>query len=98
MTILSAASWSKVRYCMSDQLVEWIQKAEADYEVAHLLMSSNKIHVDAACFHAQQAVEKYLKAILVSHSVLFEKTHNLVFLLDLVLPHQPLWESWRSAF
>jgi HEPN domain-containing protein len=35
---------------------------------------------DAACFHAQQCVEKYLKARLQEAGIVFTKTHNLIFL------------------
>ena len=46
---------------------------------------------DAACFHAQQCAEKYLKARLVEAGVAFSKTHNLIALLGLVLPIEPGW-------
>ena len=35
-------------------------------------------------FHAQQAVEKCLKAVLIAHGVEFRKTHDLAELLDLL--------------
>lgn len=50
---------------------------------------------DAACFHAQQCAEKYLKATLVEVKIRFTKTHDLVRLLDLILPREPLWELFR---
>nr|VFK17697.1 MAG: HEPN domain-containing protein [Candidatus Kentron sp. LFY] len=34
------------------------------------------------CFHAQQAAEKALKAVLLGGSIDFPNTHNLRFLLD----------------
>ena len=33
------------------------------------------------CFHAQQALEKLFKALISSHGVLFEKTHDLLRLV-----------------
>jgi len=36
------------------------------------------------CFHAQQAVEKSLKAVLLAHGVSFPRTHNLRVLVDLL--------------
>ena len=40
------------------------------------------------CFHAQQLVEKYLKALLAFHSVPFPKTHDLAELVSaLPTPH-----------
>jgi len=38
---------------------------------------------DAACFHAQQAAEKYLKAFLTHHDRDFPYTHNLTRLAEL---------------
>lgn len=51
---------------------------------------------DAVCFRAQQATEKYLKARLQESAVDFAKTHNLIYLLDLVLAVEPTWEAFRS--
>ena len=36
------------------------------------------------CFHAQQSVEKYIKALLVSLSIPFPKVHDVGELLNLV--------------
>ncbi len=36
------------------------------------------------CFHAQQAVEKLLKAVLVSHGTVFSRTHNLAHLAEML--------------
>ncbi|MBT3191024.1 MAG: HEPN domain-containing protein [Verrucomicrobia bacterium] len=52
---------------------------------------------DAACFHAQQCTEKYLKACLHELGIPFERTHNLVHLLNLILPSRPLWEGMRTS-
>lgn len=77
---------------------EWLQKAEADLVSAQreyrARMSPNH---DAACFFAQQCIEKYLKARLVEAGIAFPKTHDLQLLLDLVSPAEPMWESFRGA-
>lgn len=46
-------------------------------------------HIDFAIvgFHAQQAVEKALKAVMAAHGISFPKTHNLKELHDLLLEH-----------
>jgi len=36
------------------------------------------------CFDAQQAVEKALKSICISHSISFSKTHNISYLVELL--------------
>ena len=38
---------------------------------------------EAICFHSHQAVEKFLKAYLVTKNIEFGKTHNLEYLLEL---------------
>jgi HEPN domain-containing protein len=43
---------------------EWSQKAEGDYTVAATLWQAESAVYDAICFHAQQCIEKYLKAWL----------------------------------
>jgi HEPN domain-containing protein len=41
---------------------------------------------DLVCFHCQQAAEKYLKGLLQEWGIVPPRTHNLVDLLNLVLP------------
>ena len=45
----------------------------------------------AAVFHAQQCVEKYLKARLEEATIPFGRTHDLLVLHQLVLPLEPGW-------
>ena len=53
---------------------------------------------EATAFHCQQAVEKYLKALLVRHQIEFPKTHDIGRLLDhLALADRPAAESLRYA-
>ena len=73
---------------------EWVEKAEGDFQVAGQIMRRRKERVyDAACFHAQQTVEKYFKARLCEEGVAFPKTHDLAALLRLLLPLEPLWSA-----
>lgn len=60
----------------------WIRKAESDIENLTTMMESGK-SLDTACFHAQQAAEKYLKAFLCFNGITFPKTHDIEELLDL---------------
>jgi len=48
---------------------------------------------NAACFHAQQCAEKYLKARLVEAGIVFTKTHDLINLLSLALQVESTWAS-----
>lgn len=44
----------------------WVNKAENDLAAAALtLKAGRKAPADTVCFHAQQCVEKYVKALLV---------------------------------
>ena len=63
-------------------LLQWIEKADHDLIAADILIQSNPIILDIACFHCQQAVEKYLKAFLVYHNHDFIFTHNLDYLIQ----------------
>jgi HEPN domain-containing protein len=75
---------------------EWLNKAEGDFATAQRELRARKTpNYDAACFHSQQCVEKYLKARLQEAVIPFGKTHNLVVLLDLLLPLEPNWKLLR---
>ena len=71
---------------MSDKLKiyisTWLEKANEDLLVAVTLLELKVPLPNPTCFHLQQAVEKFLKAFLIFHSVDFEKTHNLNLLLS----------------
>ena len=43
---------------------EWIAKAEEDYLVATRELKADPPALDAVCFHAQQCIEKYMKAYI----------------------------------
>lgn len=76
---------------------EWVAKAEGDLTTARReLTAAESPNYDAACFHAQQCAEKYLKGILVEAGRSFPKTHDLSALLDLVLPLAPRLSELRN--
>lgn len=77
---------------------EWIEKAEADLATARREVRARRSpNPDAACFHAQQCAEKYLKAVLQEVDTPFPKTHDLEALLDLLLPRYPQMAEMREA-
>jgi HEPN domain-containing protein len=77
---------------------DWIRCAEEDYEVAAaLLRRRGKTPANTIGFHCQQCVEKYLKALLEEASLGVPKTHDLVALLQLLLPIEPLLVSFAPA-
>ena len=78
---------------------DWVCSAEDDFRSAGLLLKhgGRKAPVNVVCFHGQQCVEKYLKGRLEEARMTVPKIHNLVLLLEAVLPHEPLWESFRTS-
>jgi HEPN domain-containing protein len=82
---------------MNPSTIEWVSKAEGDFATAQRELQVPKdANYDAVCFHAQQCVEKYLKARLQEFDIPFGKTHNLSTLLDLILPIETTWDSLRA--
>jgi len=63
---------------------EWVAKAENDLKSAAHLLKMKDCPVDNVCFNAQQCVEKYLKALLITQGLAFPKTHDLGELLALL--------------
>ncbi len=76
---------------MNPIVAEWIAKAEGDHAVARMVHSASSPHHDAACYHAQQAAEKLMKAVLISHGVTPPRTHNLVVLDEMLRNSVPSW-------
>ena len=75
---------------------EWVDKAEGDFITARRELRARKApNYDAACFHAQQCAEKYLKARLQEEGIAFSRTHDLATLLDLLVPVEPSWAGMR---
>ncbi|MDD5092638.1 MAG: HEPN domain-containing protein [Candidatus Wallbacteria bacterium] len=70
---------------------EWISKAENDFTAArHLLSLGDEAPFDVICFHAQQCVEKYLKAVMVAHSLPVPKTHDIEKIAGILAPVFPI--------
>jgi len=69
----------------------WFLKAESDLKTAQRMAETDGPY-DTACFHAQQAAEKYLKGLLAHHGEPFHATHNLEELQHMgeALPAWPL--------
>jgi HEPN domain-containing protein len=65
----------------NDLVKQWLDLAESDLGLSKHLLDEG-IYLEDACFHCQQAAEKYLKAFLVRHQIEFPKTHNLGELLE----------------
>ncbi len=64
-----------------DIIQQWYAKADSDIIMARKAIDFPPIVLDGACFHCQQAVEKYLKAYLIYQCKEIIKTHDLTLLL-----------------
>jgi len=60
-----------------DIVKAWLNKADRDLIVANREINLDKPLTDIICFHAQQAVEKMMKAYLIFLEVEFHKTHDI---------------------
>jgi len=71
-------------------LKQWLEKAEHDLIAAKLIIENQPIILLIACFHCQQAVEKYLKRFSFFKSRIFPskiahwrlRTYLLVYGID----------------
>jgi len=62
---------------------DWLRYIQSDLELAEG-PSGPHVLPEMQCFHAQQAVEKSLKAVLIHRGLPYPKTHNLRVLYDLL--------------
>lgn len=64
---------------------QWVGKAEEDLTNAeYTLTMRENCPFSTICFHAQQCVEKYLKALLTQYGEAFPRTHDLLELVRLM--------------
>ncbi len=61
-----------------------MRKAAGDEIVLMRLIEDGDVPDDVLGFHAQQAVEKMIKAVLAHNDVSYERTHNITYLLTLL--------------
>ena len=67
---------------LRDYVDKWLFRANEDLAVIdRLIQTDPQAYASTICFHAQQAVEKYLKALLACKGVDFPRTHDVDFLL-----------------
>jgi HEPN domain-containing protein len=61
---------------------QWLGRARADLALAQMT-DDQRILPEILAFHAQQAAEKALKALLIQHQIEFPRTHVIALLLNL---------------
>jgi HEPN domain-containing protein len=62
---------------------DWLRHAHSDLQLARLSPPSGVL-LEGLCFHAQQAAEKALKAVLVAQNTPLPRTHSIGRLVELL--------------
>lgn len=62
---------------------DWLRHAKSDLDLS-FVDKPDSVLWESLCFHAQQAAEKSLKALLLFLNREFPRTHNIRTLLDLI--------------
>jgi HEPN domain-containing protein len=63
---------------MKDETSAWLSYADENLDVAELSLAHD--HLNACLHNAQQAVEKYLKALIIELDLPFRRTHVIYVL------------------
>ena len=67
------------------ETLQWFRFAEMDFQTAiHLYENMYPPPNEIICFHCQQAVEKFLKGLLINFGEEIIKTHDLTLLVSLL--------------
>lgn len=83
----------------SNEIKEWLEKADHDLGSAKIIFLHIPEYFDTIAFHCQQAVEKYIKAILIFEKIEFQRSHDLVYLLELLSQKIDIDElKYKNAF
>lgn len=86
---------------MTDQKItkyvrDWFARADEDLDVVNLILGEDKPY-NPACFHAQQAAEKYLKGFLAHYEKHVRKIHDLDALLQECIKIDQSFENFQNS-
>jgi HEPN domain-containing protein len=81
---------------MRDDAERFLRMARKDWNAAKVLFAAPVKDMEIIGFHAQQAVEKTLKAWLSILDIPFPPTHNLRYLLGLLANAERDMKKWDS--
>ena len=76
---------------------DWYEKADQDLDMARRALESGNPLPNMACYHAHQSAEKNLKGYLVTHSVSFDYSHDLIYLTQLCIEQEPVFGKLMST-
>jgi len=63
---------------------EWLQRAKSNMARAKWGKVSPDILYEDLCYDAHQAAEKALKSLCILHEIVFPKTHDIAYLIELL--------------
>lgn len=75
----------------------WLAKAEHDLRSARIVATATDGPLDTAIYHCQQGAEKAIKTYLVFRELPFEKTHDIVRMLQLAEPTEARFAQFFEA-
>ena len=67
-----------------DKANNWLQRAKSNMARAKAGRVLPDILYEDLCYDAQQVVEKALKAVCIIHEIVFPKTHDIAYLIELL--------------
>lgn len=67
-----------------DKANEWLQRAKSNMARAKAGRVSPDILYEDLCYDAQQAVEKAFKSVCIIYEIVFPKTHDIAYLIELL--------------
>ena len=65
--------------------------AERDAVAVERMAPDHELADDVVGLHAQQAAEKYLKAVLAHRGITYRRVHSITYLLGLLEDHEVAW-------
>ena len=63
---------------------EWFQRAKSNMARAKAGKISPEVLYEDLCNDAQQAAEKALKSLCILHGIVFPRTHDIAYLIELI--------------
>jgi HEPN domain-containing protein len=82
---------TQVRPEVIEVLQRFVSRGDRHLDAAVVLVRAGSDSVaDAACYHCEEAVDKYIKAILTLHNIAAPRTHDLNYIHNLLPPESRL--------
>lgn len=75
---------------------QWLRLAESDLALGKLGRESPDILPEQVCFHAQQAIEKAIKGLMVHLHIRFPPVHDLEQLLEILRQAKMSLPEWSD--